>query len=151
MGGGLTTLDGGGALHEFTPGNDGMIIIPPGPGTGNLTGKALVEDLTILSAPFTDTIGPALIPVNAVVMAVATKVLTAIPGAATFDVGDPILPFRFATLVGTAVGNEHPGTRSASARWYGVQTAIRVTPIAIPPAPTGVVRVTLYYYEVVPG
>jgi hypothetical protein len=150
MAGGILPTDGGGLLHEFSRAGGGFIIIPPGPATGPLLGKALVEDLTILSAPFTDS--TIQIPANAVVLAVSTKVMTTIPTAATFLVGDPILNFRFSTApVPTAVGSGDPGTRSAAARAYFVATPIRITPNIIPAAPTGIVRVVIYYYEVTPG
>lgn len=151
---GIVPPHGGGLLPEFALAG-GFVIIPPGPATGPLIGAALTEDLTILAAPFTDS--NILIPQDAVVLAVPTKVLVAIPdasdvpGAGRYDVGDPSLSFRFSVDVGMTVGSQHPGTRSAAARAYFAPTPIRITPKPQPPAATGIVRVVIYYYTVTPG
>lgn len=150
MASGIAPPFDGGLLPEFPKSAGGLIIVPPGPAVGPLIGAALTEDLTILSAPFTDS--SILIPKDAVVLAVSTKVITAIPTAATFRVGDPILDFRFSNApVPTALGSGDPGTRSAAARTYFVATPIRITPNLIPAAPTGVVRLVIYFYTVTPG
>ncbi len=153
MGAGINPPYDGGLLPEFARGNK-LIITPPGPATGPLEGSAITEDLIILDQPFTDS--NILIPQNAVVLGVSTKVIVTIPTAATFVVGDPVLNFRFsnATFPGgvpTAVGSGDPGTRSAAARSYFVATPIRITPNLIPATPTGIVRLVIYFYTITPG
>jgi hypothetical protein len=109
------------------------------------------ELVTIAAAASTDT-SANLLPANAVIDAVTVRVVTLIPTAATFNVGDATVADRFATGVAvaantTAVGvNHHNPTKADNAGPVQAAAAkVRITPNASPAAATGQVRVQVQY------
>lgn len=109
---------------------------------------SLTELTTIAAAATTDT--TIQMPANSVVLGVSTRVVTVIPTAATFTVGDSGSAARFSTAaVSTAANSTDAGTK-AGAYYNASALSVRITPNATPAAATGQVRVTIYYYSVTP-
>lgn len=109
--------------------------------------KQLSEEVAILDAATTETtIEP---PAGSIVLAVAVRVLTVIPTAADFKVGDAGDDDRYAAAVLVAAGSTDPGTLVVP---YVPATAapIVITPDMTPADATGVVRVTIFYIEITP-
>jgi hypothetical protein len=108
--------------------------------------KSLTESVTIAAAAFTDT--TIQIPADAIAYAASVRVTTAIPTATTFDVGIAGATTLYATGVSVALNTTDPGTASSYPTPPAAATSIRITPDATPGAATGVVRVTIHYFEV---
>lgn len=110
----------------------------------------LSELTTIADAAYTDT--TINLPARSVIKAVVGLVVTVIPTAATFAVGDPTTPARFATGIGTAAGTKFEGlvhvdqTGAAGPR-QTTTAKVRYTPNATPAAATGQVRTTVFYEQ----
>lgn len=110
--------------------------------------KSLSELTTIAAAATTDT--AILMPAGAIVMAVSVRVVTIIPTAATFTVGDSGSAARFSTIaIPVAATTTDKGTK-AGAYYNASALAVRITPNLTPGAATGQVRVTIHYLDVVP-
>jgi hypothetical protein len=109
--------------------------------------QSLTELTTIAAAATTDT--TIQIPANAIVIAVSVRVTTAIPTAATFDIGVSGATARYGTGISTAANTISPGTLD-NTRYYSVAAAIRITPNLTPADATGRVRVTIHYIAVTP-
>jgi hypothetical protein len=115
------------------------------------------ELLTIAAAATTDTTAN-LLPANSIIEAVIIRVVTIIPTAATFNVGDATTAARFATGIAvaantTAVGLTHmsgASTTLANGPSQAAAAKIRITPNLTPGAATGVVRLTVFYRTFVP-
>jgi hypothetical protein len=114
------------------------------------------ELLTIAAAASTDTTGN-LLPANAIIEAVTVRVITVIPTAATFTVGDAATPARFATGVAvaadtTAVGllQRNPADADAAGPVQASAAKVRITPNLQPGAATGVIRISVFYSRFVP-
>lgn len=107
---------------------------------------AKTELTTIAAAAFTDT--AITIPIRARVLYVSVRVTTAIPTAATFDVGVSGATTRFGSGISTALDTTDPGNNGSVDTAYAVPTTIRITPNLTPAANTGRVRVTIHYLEV---
>jgi hypothetical protein len=95
-----------------------------------------------------------LLPANAIILAVVTRVTTAITGATSFAVGDASATARFATGLGIGLGATGVGTR----QWNGSvaadidgprQTAAAKVRLTAGGAPfiLGAVRVTVFYIQ----
>ena len=82
-------------------------------------------------------------------LAVSVRVVTVIPTAATFTVGDSGSAARFNTgsNVAVAAGTTNVGTK-AGAYYNATAAGILITPNLTPGAATGQVRVTIHYIEV---
>jgi len=112
---------------------------------GNL--KCVNESLTIAAAASTDSATS--IPAGSVIVAVAVRVTTVIPTAATFTVTTASGGTTMNTAaVSTAAGTTDKGT-AGGVFYQATATAVRITPNAVPAAGTGVVRLAIYYYDVV--
>jgi len=110
--------------------------------------QTLTELTTIAAAANTDT--TIQMPANSVVLAVAVRVTTVIPTAATFTVGDSGSAARFSTAsVSAAANSTDPGTK-AGAYYNASALSVRITPNAQPANNSGRVRVVIYYYSVTP-
>ncbi len=110
--------------------------------------QTLTELTTIAAAASTDT--TIQMPATSVVLAVTVRVVTVIPTAATFTVGDSGSAARFSTAaVAVAAGSTDPGTK-AGAYYNASALSIRLTPDVQPVGTTGQVRVVIYYYTVTP-
>lgn len=111
--------------------------------------KVLTELTTIAAAASTTT--TIQVPAGAIVLAVSTRVVTAIPTAATFTVGDSGSAARYNTgsNVAVAAGTTDKGTK-AGAYYASAAVGILITPNLTPAAATGQVRVTIHYIEVTP-
>jgi hypothetical protein len=112
---------------------------------------AAQELVTIAAAASTDTTAN-LLPAGAIIDSVSVRVVTAIPTAATFTVGDATTAARFATGVSTAanttaLGLDHrqPDVSAAAGPVQAAAAKVRLTPNASPAAATGTVRVQVYY------
>lgn len=107
------------------------------------------ELLTIAAAASTDTTAN-LLPADAYIEAVTVNVVTLIPTAATFTVGDATTAARFATGVAVAAGTKAVGlthvdqTGDAGPK-QTTAAKVRITPNASPAAATGVVRVDVFW------
>lgn len=110
--------------------------------------RTLPEEITIAAAATTDS--SILIPANAVVLAVTSRVTTVIPTAATFKVGYAADDDAFGTGISTAATTTWPGTDSGP-RYFAAATAIRITPNLTPGAATGKVRIAIHYYLAIPA
>lgn len=110
-------------------------------------GVVFAELLTIAAAPSTDTattIGAAV-----VVTAVAVRVVTVIPTAATFTVTGATSGTTFSTAaVSTAANSTDKGT-AAGAYYNAAAQSVRITPNVNPAAATGQVRIIVFGYSVV--
>lgn len=107
------------------------------------------ELLTIAAAATTDT-SANLLPANSYIEAVTVNVVTAIPTAATFTVGDATTAARFATGVSTAlntqtVGLTHVDQTGAAGPRQTSAAKVRITPNAVPADATGQVRVDVFW------
>lgn len=110
--------------------------------------RQLTELTTIAAAATTDTVIQ--IPADVVVKAVAVRVVTAIPTAATFTVTGATSGTVFSTAaVSTAATTTNKGN-AAAAYYNATAQSIRFTPNAVPGAATGQVRVVLFYEDVRP-
>lgn len=110
--------------------------------------NTLTELTTIAAAATTDT--TILMPANAIVIAVSTRVTVVIPTATTFTVGDSGSAARFSTAaVAVAAGSTDAGTK-AGAYYNATALAVRLTPSSTPGAATGKVRVTISYFLATP-
>ena len=109
--------------------------------------QTLTELTTIAAAATTTT--TIQMPAGAVVLAVSVYVVTAIPTATTFTVGDAGSAARFNTgsNVAVAAGTSNAGTK-AGAYYNATAAGILITPSTSPGAATGTVRVTIHYIEV---
>lgn len=127
----------------------GVAALRQSGGNGSYLSRGVfTELLTIAAAAFTDT--ATLIAANAVVLAVAVRVVTVIPTAATFTVTGAVSATVFNTAaVAVAAGSTDPGT-AAGAYFNAANQAIRITPNVAPAAGTGQVRVVCYTYTAVP-
>lgn len=135
---GTHTITAGGATAFQTAGANGQ--------SRNV--QQLSELTTIAAAATTDT--TIQMPAASVVLAVTVRVVTVIPTAATFTVGDSGNATRFSTAaVSSAAGSTDPGTK-AGAYYNASALSVRFTPNAQPAAATGQVRVTIFYYTVTP-
>jgi len=113
------------------------------------------ELLTISTSASTDTTA-SLLPANAVIDSVNVYVVTVIPTAATFTVGDATIAARFATGVSTAattaaIGLSHVDQTGTSGPRQTAAAKVRITPNASPGAATGQVRVSVFYHLSVAG
>lgn len=114
------------------------------------------ELLTIAAAATTDS-SASLLPADSIIQAVVVRVTVVIPTAATFTVGDPTTPARFATGVAVAAGTTAVGLIHMSGASTTLATgpsqvsaaAIRITPNLTPATATGVVRIQVYYSKFV--
>ncbi len=109
------------------------------------------ELVTIAAAAVTDSTGN-LLPADAVIDRVVVRVVTAIPTAATFSVGDATTAARFATGVAvaggtTAVGmlHRHPSVADAAGPVQSTAAKIRFTPNIQPATATGQVRIESFF------
>ena len=109
------------------------------------------ELLTIAAAATTDTTGN-LLPVDAVIESVSVRVVTVIPTAATFTVGDATTAARFATGVAVAAGttavgllHRNPDVAAAAGPVQSAAAKVRITPNTAPGAATGQVRVQVFF------
>lgn len=107
------------------------------------------ELVTIAASASTDTTAN-LLPADAYIEAVTVNVVTAIPTAATFDVGDAVTAGRFATGVAVAAGTKavgltHTDQTGAAGPKQTTAAKVRITPNATPAAATGVVRVDVFW------
>ena len=119
-----------------------------GPANGQLVDvQTLTELTTIAAAATTDT--SIQIPAGALVFAVSVRVTTAIPTAATFDVGISGATTRYGSGLSVAANTTNAGTNDG-VRYYAAATAIRITPNLSPGANTGRVRVTIHFLTVTP-
>ena len=123
------------------------ITVQAGNNGQSLTTSSTSELLTITASAATDT--SVFIPAEAVVMAVSVRVISAIPSSTTFGVGVNGAATRYGLLVSNAEGVTTAGTNDAT-RYYGNNTAIRVTPDAVPSSAAGKMRITIHYYSVTP-
>jgi hypothetical protein len=112
---------------------------------------AAQELVTIAAAASTDSTAD-LLPAGAVIESVTVRVITAIPTAATFTVGDATTAGRFATGVATAANttgigilHRNPDVVAAAGAVQTTAAKVRITPNASPAAATGQVRVQVYY------
>lgn len=108
------------------------------------------------SAATTDSVGN-LLPTNAIIDAVVTRVTTAIATAASFTVGDDTTAARFAaSSTGITAGSTQVGlaamqggvSTNAAGPVQTTAATVRITCNATPSA--GVVRVTVFYRQYVP-
>ena len=104
----------------------------------------LEELITIDAAASTDGSVLSQIPTNAIVDSVLVRVVTAIPGAATFDVGVSGATSRFISGVSVSGGTTAGGSDSSNT-YYDSAAFIRITPNTTPSGATGRVRVTVFY------
>jgi hypothetical protein len=120
-----------------------------GPNGAFMERGAATELLTIAAAATTDTTAN-LLPANAVIDSVVVRVVTVIPTAATFTVGDATTAARFATGISTAanttaVGLTHSDQTGAAGPKQTSAAKVRITPNATPGTATGQVRITVFY------
>ncbi len=131
----------------------------PGPNGSSLNILSFTELITILDAAFTDSTVD--IPANAWIWVVSGIVVTAIPAAATFQVGsapgavDPAVPDLFATGVLIAGGTQFQSWKDAPGGGTlpyinGDARKVRITPDIVPAAATGQVRIVGWYAMVMP-
>lgn len=106
--------------------------------------KFLTELTTIAAAATTDT--TIQFPANCLALGASVRVTTAIPTAATFDVGDAGTPTLFNTGLSVALNTTGKNAPSAYTR-YTAATSVRITPNLTPANNNGRVRVTIYYIE----
>lgn len=116
---------------------------------------AVSELITIAAAASTDSAAN-MLPAHATIEYVTARVVTAIPTATTFSIGDAATPTRFATGVSvaattTAVGMTHIDQTGAAGPIQTAAAKIRITPDGAPAAATGQVRVTVFYRLAVAG
>lgn len=105
---------------------------------------SLTELTTIAAATNTDT--TIQMPAAAIVTAVSVDVVTVIPTATSFTVGDSGSAARFSTAaVSVAEGSTDPGTK-AGAYYNASAASVRITPNGTPGSATGKVRVTIFYF-----
>jgi len=115
---------------------------------------SISELITIGTGATTDSVAN-LLPANAIIEAVAIRVVAAIPTATTFTVGDPTTAARFATGVAVAVDtttigvlHRHPDAASAAAGpVQGSAAKVRITPNSTPGSAIGRVLVTVFYRQ----
>jgi hypothetical protein len=150
------SLNGAGATFPLTLTSGGVatflgqMVVPsillPGANGQAFVLQALTELTTIAAAPTTDT--AIQMPANSIVFAVSVRVVTVIPTAATFTVGDAGNAARFNTAaVNVAAGSTDKGT-AAGAYYNAAAAAVRITPDVQPGAATGQVRVTIHYLAI---
>ncbi len=141
---GLTDSQQRVALADIETSVSGMV---PGANGQLCQIKSLTELTTIAAAATTTT--TIQMPAGAIVLAVSVYVVTAIPTATTFTVGDSGSAARFNTgsNVAVAAGTANKGTKAGA--YYNASAAgILITPSTSPGAATGQVRVTIHYIEV---
>mgnify|MGYP001606135080 CR=1 FL=1 len=110
--------------------------------------KLLEEELTIAAAATTDSVIQ--IPANAIVLAVPVRVTVVIPTATSFLVTGAGTGQVFNTAaVAVAAGSTNPGT-FAGIFFNATAQAIRIVPNAIPATATGKVRLSCFYWAIVP-
>lgn len=112
------------------------------------------ELVTIAAAAATDSTID--LPADAVIESVVGRVTVAIPGAATFTVGDATTAGRFATAVPTSVGGfvgilhwSGAVATLAAGPSQAATAKVRFTPNAVPSGATGRVRITIFYRKFV--
>lgn len=137
----------------------GSLVIPSGTTSAVMTYGSSTEVLTIAAAATTDSAN-SLLPANSIIDAVAVRVTTVIPTAATFTVGDNAgNATRFidgtniaavssaATSTGVGLNQWNPAAATFGAGPAQVAAAkVRITPNATPGAATGVVRITVWWH-----
>jgi hypothetical protein len=112
---------------------------------------SVTELLTIAAAETTTS--SIQIPADSVALGVSSYVETAIPTAATFDVGiagGGANQNLFSDDVSTTLGSSDRGT-DAGPKTFTTATSIVITPNLTPAAATGKVRLTIHYYRIVPA
>lgn len=111
--------------------------------------SALVETTDIASGlPAQDTVIE--IPINAVVLAICTKVITQPGGTLTFSVRGAQSNRQFSTTdVSTEAGSTDPGTNGCPA-FSGQAEAVRYVFDADPTDDLGRIATTIFYYTVTP-
>lgn len=104
------------------------------------------ELLTIASAASTAT--SMNLPAGAIILGVSVRVVTVIPTATTFTVGDGGSAARYSTAaVSVAAGSTDVGTK-AGAYYNASATPVVITPNGTPATGSGQVRVTIHYISV---
>ena len=118
-------------------------------GNGSYLSHGITSELlNIAAAAFTDSAFVA--AVGTVIVAVAVRVVTVIPTAATFTVTGAVSGVAHQTApVAVAAGSTDPGT-AAGGYYIAAAEAIRITPNIPPLAATGQVRLAIYVYTAVP-
>ena len=112
------------------------------------------ELLTLAAAATTDT-SANLLPANAIIEAVVARVVTIIPTAATWSMGDATIPARFAAGVAVAAGTTvtgltHVDQTGTSGPRQTTAAKIRITPNLTPATATGQIRITVFYRQFTP-
>ncbi|MEM1102961.1 MAG: DUF2793 domain-containing protein [Pseudomonadota bacterium] len=108
---------------------------------GGFRAMALSEDHTLAAAAFSDT--SMQIPNRAIVLGVTGRVLTAVGGATSWDLGVAGATDRYGSSIGAAAGSTVNGPSSAPTAYYGA-TPLRLTANG-GAFSSGVVRLTLCY------
>lgn len=112
---------------------------------GAALGLLVIEEAVELAGAYVDTV--AQVPVGAILLAVATRVTTAITGATSFSVGTAADADAFAAGLGVGLGSTSQGTVGAG----GILTAASIRLTAGGSDFTGgVVRVALIYLRITP-
>jgi len=110
--------------------------------------QSLTELTTIAAAATTTT--AIQLPANAIILSVSVRVVTVIPTATTFTVGDSGSAARYNTAaVAVAAGTTDKGTK-AGAYYNASALGVLITPSATPATATGQVRVNIHYMSVTP-
>jgi hypothetical protein len=106
-----------------------------------------VTELTTIAAAATTTTGIQL-PAAAIILGVSVRVVTVIPTATTFTVGDAGSAARYSTAaVNVAAGSTDVGTK-AGAYYNATAAGVVITPNGTPAGATGQVRTTIHYIAV---
>lgn len=112
-----------------------------------------MELLTLSTTASTDTAGN-ILPANSVIEGVSVYVVTTIPTAATFTVGDANVAARFASIAAVSSGTSGIGITMQGSTGANnstpQQTAaakVRITPSLTPATPTGQVRIVVFYQQ----
>lgn len=118
---------------------------------GQLMTIGVLEELTTIAAAAT-TSTTIQIPAGAVVLAVAVRVVVAIPTATTFTVGDGTTAAKFNTgsNLSVAINTTDTGMK-AGPTYYAAATSIVFTPSSTPGTNVGRVRTTIFYMQVTPA
>jgi hypothetical protein len=131
--------------------NLGVILATASNGATAKT-NCIAELTTIAAAAYTDTAMD--LPASSTITAVMGRVVTVIPTATTFTVGDPTTAARFASGVAVAAGttfvglaHRQPSVADAAGPVQVAAAKVRITPDSSPAAATGQVRVVLCYEQ----
>lgn len=141
------------SITNGSPGNEkanidyaGNLTINKADNSQALEMRYLTETYTVPAAA--DGYSTIQLPANTLITGISYRVVTVIPTAATFSVGIALNKIKYGTGISTAAGTTNTSL-SNGIHYNTSATSLLITPSATPGAATGVLRLTLYYTNLI--